>query len=259
MAPSLQGLQRDFGRACSTSGRIASSIGPAAASAAQQTHRCRRAVRRPRCFSERAPGGTPQFRLCASPIPQSSAAVSSSSTGSRSYSSGGRSDAGVGLAPQRRQQQPQHGRPSAPSTPSTTTTSSTEPLSWDFALLALAATTLGPLAGPACAAEDVIQYNNAAGDGIVKAFSGVLYLGLLGFFFYKTLNRRARQAREEVRGEGEGCCCWGPVVLCCPGGRHCVGACWWLAAGPQESRPALSHTHRSWQARALFARSSLAL
>lgn len=57
---------------------------------------------------------------------------------------------------------------------------------------------LAMLPGGPAAAEEAITYNSAAGDGIVKAFSGILYLGLLGFFLYRTFNRRARQAREEV-------------------------------------------------------------
>jgi hypothetical protein len=98
------------------------------------------------------------------------------------------------------------------STPSTTSTSP-GPVSFDLALLALAAAAWD-LAGPAAAAaEEVIKYDKSAGEGLIKSLSGLLYVGLLGFFLVKTFNRRTRQAREEVRGWPLGAA--GRSVACC--------------------------------------------
>jgi hypothetical protein len=57
----------------------------------------------------------------------------------------------------------------------------------------------------ALAAEDGLKYDSSRGEGIVKTLSGGLYIGLLLYFLFKVLNRRARKAREEVRPDLQRC------------------------------------------------------
>lgn len=47
-------------------------------------------------------------------------------------------------------------------------------------------------------ADDAVAYNAEGGEGLVKGLTGAFYLGLVGYFLFKTFGRRARQAREEV-------------------------------------------------------------
>jgi hypothetical protein len=66
-------------------------------------------------------------------------------------------------------------------------------LDWELLLLASA------LPVPPALAEEGLTYDSSRGEGIVKTLSGTLYIGLLLYFLFKVLNRRARKAREEVR------------------------------------------------------------
>lgn len=66
-------------------------------------------------------------------------------------------------------------------------------LNWELLLL-VASTPV-----PAALAEEGLSYDASKGEGIVKTLSGVLYIGLLLYFLFRVLNRRARKAREEVR------------------------------------------------------------
>lgn len=66
-------------------------------------------------------------------------------------------------------------------------------LDWELLLLASA------LPVPSALAEEGLTYDSSRGEGIVKTLSGGLYIGLLLYFLFKVLNRRARKAREEVR------------------------------------------------------------
>jgi hypothetical protein len=52
---------------------------------------------------------------------------------------------------------------------------------------------------PAALAEEGLAYDSSKGEGIVKTLSGAFYIGILLYFLFKVLNRRARKAREEVR------------------------------------------------------------
>jgi len=67
-------------------------------------------------------------------------------------------------------------------------------LDWELLLLVSA------LPVPAAVAEEGLKYDSSRGEGIVKTLSGALYIGLLLYFLFRVLNRRARKAREEVRG-----------------------------------------------------------
>jgi hypothetical protein len=81
-----------------------------------------------------------------------------------------------------------------------TNSSSSSSSSWwsrlDWELLLLVSALPAPAA---LAAEDGLKYDSSRGEGIVKTLSGGLYIGLLLYFLFKVLNRRARKAREEVR------------------------------------------------------------
>jgi hypothetical protein len=66
-------------------------------------------------------------------------------------------------------------------------------LEWELLLLASA------LPVPPALAEEGLKYDSSRGEGIVKTLSGALYIGLLLYFLFRVLNRRARKAREEVR------------------------------------------------------------
>lgn len=65
-------------------------------------------------------------------------------------------------------------------------------LDWELLLLVSA------LPVPSALAEEGLKYDSSRGEGIVKTLSGALYIGLLLYFLFKVLNRRARKAREEV-------------------------------------------------------------
>lgn len=67
------------------------------------------------------------------------------------------------------------------------------PFSWQ---LWLAITTLP--CGPALA-DEALKYNPAGGETLIKSLTGIFYIGLVGYFLFKVLNRRARTAREQVR------------------------------------------------------------
>lgn len=86
------------------------------------------------------------------------------------------------------------------------TNSSSSSSSWwsrlDWELLLLVSALPAPAA---LAAEDGLTYDSSRGEGIVKTLSGGLYIGLLLYFLFKVLNRRARKAREEVRPDLQRC------------------------------------------------------
>lgn len=66
-------------------------------------------------------------------------------------------------------------------------------LDWELLLLVSAV----PV--PPALAEEGLAYDSSKGEGIVKTLSGAFYIGILLYFLFKVLNRRARKAREEVR------------------------------------------------------------
>ncbi|GMH33511.1 hypothetical protein BSKO_01345 [Bryopsis sp. KO-2023] len=63
---------------------------------------------------------------------------------------------------------------------------------------------LGTLAliAPLPALADGVSYNPAAGDEFLTNLTGVLYVGLVGYFLYRVLGRRAKRFTEEsIRGK----------------------------------------------------------
>lgn len=105
---------------------------------------------------------------------------------------------GAAAAPQDHQ----HASTSISSTNSSSSSSSHcwwSRLDWELLLLVSA---LPPV--PTALAEEGLKYDSSRGEGIVKTLSGALYIGLLLYFLFKVLNRRARKAREEVRPRERG-------------------------------------------------------
>jgi hypothetical protein len=59
-----------------------------------------------------------------------------------------------------------------------------------------AAAAADPAAGPPTT-ESGVAYDPSGGEGLVKSVSGALYVGLVAFFLWRVLGRRARRARQE--------------------------------------------------------------
>lgn len=93
----------------------------------------------------------------------------------------------------------QHASTSISSTNSSSSSSHCWWLRLDWELLLLVST-LPPV--PNALAEEGLKYDSSRGEGIVKTLSGALYVGLLLYFLFRVLGRRARKAREEVREGG---------------------------------------------------------
>jgi hypothetical protein len=180
--PPLAARRRDSGRAASTSGR--------GTPAAPQLALCRR----------RAAPDARVARGCCTAAAPSLGPIEQGSTGAEDCSRAGIATNAVGASGPGAQQHAPSGSSATDPAAAAAAATAAAPFSSAaeaLSLLALAAAAMPP--GPAAAAEEVIKYNAAAGEGLIKGLSGFLYIGLLGFFLFRTFNRRARQAREEVR------------------------------------------------------------
>lgn len=102
-----------------------------------------------------------------------------------------------------------HSQPAASNSEPCSTSYAQRPAEpWDQSAEAAAFGLLLALQATPAWADDALSYNPQGGEGIVKGFSGLLYVGLLVYFLYRTLNRNARRAREEVCGQAAA---WGAV------------------------------------------------
>ena len=48
--------------------------------------------------------------------------------------------------------------------------------------------------------ENEVAYNAAEGNDFIKNAAGAAYVALVGLFLFRVLRRRAKRAREQVRG-----------------------------------------------------------
>lgn len=95
--------------------------------------------------------------------------------------------------------------PAQSATPPTTATPSAAfwreavELAGASAALFLASPTAAALAAAAAADTEgaAVPYDPSGGEGLVKTVSGALYVGLVSFFLWRVLGRRARRARQE--------------------------------------------------------------